>query len=428
MSADSILTHVVGAVAVIICVSHAVGRLFRRIRQPEVIGQLLAGIVLGSSALGRLPGQVSQTIFPSQIVEYLNVISQLALIAFLFAVGYELDLRVLRRQRRRVPAIAAVTFFVPAVLGIASVYAFGTLYRSVGDSPVHTQGFALFMGVAVAITAVPVLASIIEERRILDSEVGVTALASAALIDAVGWIALAAAIVLGNVSSTSHRSWWITVSALSGYVAVGWFLVRPLLARLLNTSGSSRAVRVPVATALALSSAWVTAYLGLHVFFGALFAGLIMPRRPDGRPDPELLRSAHQTGGLLLPVFFMVAGLSVDVGTLNSPGLLLLGIILVIAVLGKIGAGFAAGKWAGLSTRDSAAVGIMLDTRGLTELIAVNAALTVGLIHQRLYTILVLMALITTVSTGPLLSWLERSRTPRTGSLDPGKLVGCEEK
>ncbi|MBO0802399.1 MAG: cation:proton antiporter [Nocardiopsaceae bacterium] len=392
--------------------------LFRRIRQPQVVGQLLAGIALGPSLLGRFGGPVFHAIFPGTIIPYLNVTSQVALILFLFAVGYELDLGVLRRQRGSVPAIGVAAFFAPALMGLGSVAAFSGLYRSAGEFHPKMPEFALYMAVALSITAVPVLASIVRERGITASVPGVTALASAALIDALGWLMLAGVLLLASASSSSQRPWWSTVGLLIGYVAIGLFIVRPVLRRCLIEGiarkagrGGSLAFYVPVAVAVAMCSAWVTSALGLHVIFGAFFGGLIMPRRKDGTPDPDLLRPMNQAGGILLPVFFMVAGLSVNITMLGWPDLALLGIVLVIAVAGKLGAGFLTGRCTGLGGRDSAAVGALLNTRGLTELVALNVGLAAGLINQRLYTVLVLMALATDLMTGPLLSLL-RVRPP----------------
>ena len=407
MSTDAIVTHVVAAVAVIIAASYAVGLLFRRVRQPEVIGQLLAGIVLGPTVLGRVGGPVSHAIFPRQIVPYLNVTSQIALVLFLFAVGYELDLRVLRQQRATVPVIAAVTFIVPALLGMLTAYAFESLLRGAGEPDTAKLEFILFIGVAVSITAVPVLASIVAEWRIAATVPGVTALAAAALIDAVGWLMLAGVLVLASVSLNGSHAWLRTVAELACYVVIGILVIRPLLRKWLSRPTAVPGSYVPVAVAFAMASAWVTAALGLHVIFGAFFAGVIVPRQRDGEPAEDLLRPVAQAGKTLLPVFFMVAGLSVDIASMRGADFAILSIVLVVAVLGKLGAGFLAARWTGFGARDAAAVGSLLNTRGLTELIALNIGLSAGIIHQELYTVLVVMAVLTTMATGPLLALLK---------------------
>lgn len=434
MSADSIVMHVVGAIAVIIGASYATGLLFRRLRQPEVVGQLLAGVALGPSVLGRFADHASHEIFPAQIIPYLNVTSQVALVLFLFAVGYELDLRVLRTRRGAIPVIAAATFIVPALLGAGSAYAFESVFAKLGEPGAGRPTFLLFMGVAVSITAVPVLASIVGERGIGATVPGVTALAAAALIDAVGWLVLAWVLLLASASSAGHRAWPVTGALLACYVLAGVFVVRPLLRKWLLRRNSVLGNYVPVAVVLAMGSAWATAALGLHVIFGAFFAGLIMPRRDDGVTDVRLIQPVSQAGHLLLPVFFMVAGLSVNVSTvMSTSNFEVLAIVLVVAVLGKLGAGFVASRAVRLGIRESAVVGVLLNTRGLTELIALNIGLAAGIIHQGLYTVLVLMALLTTIATGPLLSLLTPSRSPESRlppeiALNPTQACRAEPK
>jgi K+:H+ antiporter len=417
VSIDSIVTHVAAAVAVITFLAYVVGQLFRRMGQPEVIGQLFAGIALGPSLLGRLPGNVLGTLFPAAVVPYLNVISQVALILFLFAVGYELDLRLLRQWRKAVPLLSVSTFVVPMLLGVSSVYVFANWYRSVGESRTGTVAFILFMGVAQSITAVPVLASIITERRIATTIPGVMALTSAALIDVAGWLTLAGVLVLASASSSAHRPWIVTAALLVGYVAVMLLVVRPVVKSWLRRPGTVLANKIPVAVAITMGSAWATAALGLHVIFGAFFAGLIMPRQSDGAPDTDLLQPVIGAGRLLLPLFFVISGLSVNIGALHAKDFELLGVLTAIAILGKAGAGFVAARAGGLGRQDAAVTGVLLNTRGLTELIALNVGLQAGIIHQELYTILVLMAMVVTAATGPLLSLL-RAREP---VLDAGR-------
>lgn len=403
---DSIVTHVTAAVALIIALSYAVGQLCRRIRQPEVVGQLFVGIALGPSLLGRLRPGVMHAIFPSSIVSYLNVVSQVALILFLFGVGNELDLRLLRRRGKAVGVIAVSTFVVPMLLGIGSVYLLGdSLYRGAGQSRTADLAFILFMGVAVSITALPVLAAIVTERGYATTVPGVTAMASAGMNDALGWLALAAALFAASASAAGRRPLIVTALLVAVFIAAAWFAVRPALKWWLSRPGAVVTGKVPVAIAVAMCLAWISAALGLHVIFGAFLAGVIMPRKADSVPDVDLLRPVFDVGRLLIPVFFIVSGLSVNVGALNGSDLLLFVIVVAIAVAGKVGAGSLAARLSGLDGRQSASVGVMLNTRGLTELIALNAGLQAGIIHQQLYTILVLMALVTTAATGPALEW-----------------------
>jgi len=385
-------------------------------RQPEVIGQLLTGIALGPSILGRFAGGISHVLFPAKILPYLNVTSQVALVLFLFAVGYEIDLRVIGRQRRTVPVISVAAFVIPAALGIMSVFLFERYFRAIGEPRANSVQFILFMAVAVSITAVPVLASIIRERGLMTAVPAVMAMASAALIDALGWLLLAGVLVMASGTSSGRRPWDITVFLLAAYVAVALMVVRPALRKLLHRRHAVLANNVPIAVAFAMGSAWVTATLGLHVIFGAFLAGVIMPRQPDGIPDIDLLRPILGAGRLLLPVFFIVSGLSVNIGMLRAKDFALLGLICAVAIVGKVGAGFLAGAVTGMGRRDSLVVGVLLNARGLTELIALNVGLQAGIIHQRLYSVMVLMALVMTVITGPLLSVVYSPRLSRAGT------------
>jgi Kef-type K+ transport system membrane component KefB len=253
-----------------------------------------------------------------------------------------------------------------------------------------------------------VLASIIGERGLASTVPGATAMASAACIDALDWVMLAGVLVLASVSSSSHRSWGMLLLLLAGYIVVAIFVVRPILLRWLRRPTAVVANNVPMAVAVAMGSAWATAALGLHVIFGAFLAGAIMPRQQDGAADPDLLRSVLQAGRLLLPLFFVVSGLSVNIGMLHARDFELLGILCVMAIIGKIGAGFLAGMLTRMGKRDALLIGVLLNARGLTELIALNVGLQAGIIHQRLYTVLVVMAIVMTVVTGPLLTFVGR--------------------
>jgi Kef-type K+ transport system membrane component KefB len=412
MSIDALVTHVMASTAIIIGVSYLSGAALRRLRQPEVIGQIFAGIALGPSILGQLPGHLDTILVPRQVVPYLTVVAQIALVLFLFAVGYQLDLRGLRRQRQVVPIVALMAFTVPMLLGGGSALAFGSLYLP-SNGTVHRNAFVLFIAVAMSITAVPVLASIIAERRVADSRPGVVAMTSAGMIDAIAWLALLVVLLIGGTSSAGDRSLPMTLAMLGGYVLVMVNGVRPALRRWLYRSGAPVPRDVSMIVAVAMTSAWATSALGLHVIFGAFLAGLIMPRTVDGAHDAKLVRPLQETGNLLLPMFFVVAGLPVDIGRLHAQDFPLLGIVCAIAIVGKIGGGTLGARLGGMAPRDATVVGVLLNTRGLTELIALNIGLQAGIIDRRLYTILVMMALLTTVLTGPLLSLLRFPRQSR---------------
>ncbi|GAA3275706.1 cation:proton antiporter [Dactylosporangium vinaceum] len=409
---EAIVVRVVLAVAVITALSYLLGVIARRIGQPAVVGQLFAGILLGPSVLGRLPGNPGTALIPLVIRPYLTVVAQLALVLFLFFVGYELNRKLLRRRMHAVPLIAVSAFVVPMLLGAGSTVVFADWFAATGAPAVEHQAFVLFVAVALSITAVPVLAGIIAERGLGGTVVGVVAMTSAGIIDALGWLALTGAMLKADAGG-GQRPWAVTLLLLVVYVLVMVFVARPLLGRLRRgalAAGRSAASLLPVAATFAMASAWVTGALGLHVILGAFIAGLVMPRDEDGQPDPALLTAVEKAGGVLLPVFFVVSGLATDVGALRAADLGLLGVICVAATVGKLGAGLLAARLSGLSWRDATSVGIMLNTRGLTELAVLNVGLQAGFISGRLYTVFVLMALLTTAATGPLLGLLGRRR------------------
>ncbi|MGW2686569.1 cation:proton antiporter [Streptomyces sp. NPDC001414] len=406
MSTDSLVTHVIAALALVITASWVFGTAARRLRQPPVVGQLLAGVALGPSLLGLAPGGVYETLFPAQITPVLTAVAQVALALYLFAVGYELDLGQLR-HRRAVTSVSLSGFAIPMLVGAGLVVLLPGGFRSVnGGHPIDAT-FTLYMAVALSITAVPVLAGIIRDQGLAGSRPATIAMAAAGVIDALSWPVLAVCLIGGEDGSL--RAWFTRTALLAAYVLVMVLVVRRVLAWWLNRSGAVLADPVPLATALTLLSAWATSALGLHVIFGALLAGMIMPRQRDGVPDSRVLRPLQETGGLLLPVFFTVSGMSVRLDGLHAADLLLLLALCVAAVVGKVAAGaLSARGGAGLPWRDSLLIGVLLNTRGLTELIVLNVGLQAGVIGPRLYALLVIMALVTTVATGPLTAWLHR--------------------
>ncbi|MFJ2162738.1 cation:proton antiporter [Streptomyces sp. NPDC087856] len=406
MDTDSLVTHVLAALALVITASWALGALARRLRQPPVIGQLLAGIALGPSLLGLTPHGIYAALFPEEIKPVLTALAQVALALFLFAVGYELDLGQLR-QRRAVTTVSLSGFALPMVMGAGLVVLLPGAFRSVnGGRPVDAN-FTLYMAVALSITAVPVLASIIRDQGLAGSRPATIAMAAAGVIDVLSWPILAVCLIGGGRDSLGD--WLTRTGLLMAYVLVMVFAVRRLLVWWMNRPGSVLTDPVPVATALTLASAWATNALGLHVIFGALLAGVVMPRQRDGIPDSRVLRPLQETGSLLLPVFFTVSGLSVQLGEVRLSDLLLLLALCAAAVVGKVAAGsLSARRGARLAWRDSVVVGVLLNTRGLTELIVLNVGLQAGLIGPRLYALLIIMALVTTAATGPLIRSLRQ--------------------
>lgn len=403
---DRVAAEVIGAIAVVVALSSLLGAAARRCGQPTVIGQILTGILLGPSLLGRLPGHVTSRLFPDQVIPYLTVLAQVAVVIFMFAVGYEIELKSLRGRGRAVPLVAASALLVPMSLGMACVLLLRPDFAALGERSVG-HSFVLFMGVATSITALPVLAAIVRERGLAGTTAGVVAMAAAGIMDVSAWLVLAAALV-GTSHSTS-LSMPVTLLLTSGFVAVMLLVVRPVLSWWMRRPQSVMSNPVAIAFVLATGSAWVIASLGLHPVFGGFLAGLTMRGR-NAAPDADVLRSMDQAGNLLLPLFFVVTGLSLNVGTVYGDALVLLVVIFILASAGKLVPAYAVSRACGLQPRQSATVAALVNTRGLTELIALNVALDAGIINQRLFTILVLMALITTLMTGPLLSQIRPSR------------------
>jgi Kef-type K+ transport system membrane component KefB len=396
------------AVAVILAVAYLLGGLARRLRQPAVMGHLLAGVVLGPSLLGALGGNLTETLIPLDTRHDLSLLAQFALILFSFSLGSELDRRELRRRPRAVPLIATTTFVVPLALGAAFAFGLRHWYKPAGAP---TSAFVLFIAVAVAITALPVLASIIREHRLTRSAPAAIALTSAALVDGIGWLVLAVALL--DARGGAGRSWATTLGLLAAYTGAMVLIVRPALKAWLWRPATPPRLRILVALAVAVVSGWVTAELGLHVVLGAFFAGILMPRREDGGEDAALMGPIRAAGVLLLPLFLTLAGLSTNIGALNARDVATFVLVCAIAVIGKLGVGWAAARAGGLNRRDSAMVGVLLNTRGVTELVVLSVGLKAGIIGPRLYTVFVLMALVTSASTGPMLAAIRRSELSR---------------
>ena len=414
---DNLIAVVIGDIALVLVVSSLLGALSRRFRQPAVIGQILAGIMLGPSVLGRIPGDLTSRLFPAQALPYLTVISQVAVAIFMFGVGYEINQKSFRQRYRTALLVAAGALFVPMFLGAGSAVVLKSAFSALGQSN-FSHSFVLFMGVSTSITALPVLAAIMRERGISGTVAGVTAITAAGIMDVVAWIALAAATV--GTASRPGRPWPVTLVLITGFALMMALIVRPALRWWISRSQAVLANQLPLALALTLGSAWVTASLGLHAVFGGLLAGLTMPGK-DGTPDPDVLRPMEDVSGVLLPLFFVVTGLSVNVSALDGTAFGLLALLATIASVGKAGPGYAAARIGGLSRTDAATVAALVNTRGLTELIALNLGLSAGLITERLFSVLVLMAVVTTMMTAPMLSLIRRRE--RSAATEP---VGVE--
>jgi Kef-type K+ transport system membrane component KefB len=402
------LPHVLLALVVILVVSRLMGSAFRWLRQPPVVGEVLAGILLGPSLLGRVAPGALAYLLPPTVAPYLGVIAQVGVILFMFLVGLEFDPAVLRQRMQSTIAISHASITLPFLLGTLLALA---LYPRVSTRDVPFTAFALFLGVSMSITAFPVLARILTDRGIQRTRLGVVALTCAAVDDATAWCLLA--FVVSVVNAGGGAGAVRTVLLTAAYVGLLLLLRRPmeLLVRRRDEGGLTPEVLTMVFVAL-LASALITDTIGVHAIFGAFLLGVIVPH--DSRIAHDLRE--HLSGivmVLLLPAFFAFTGLRTQVGLLSrsSDWLLLLGIVL-IASLGKVGGSLAAARLTGLGWRDAASRGVLMNTRGLVELIVLNIGLDLHVLSPLLFAMLVLMALLTTMATAPLLDLLQAAPAP----------------
>lgn len=411
------ITHFVGASALVLVAAHAAGWLARRLRQPYIVGQLSAGIALGPSLLGALAPDAYASLFPEEIGPALTGFAQFALVVFLFAVGYELDLRILGDRARASLTVALASFVVPMTVGCGGALLFSERLHELGMPRDLSPAMVVFAGVALSITAVPVLTAIVRENELSRSVPGVVAVSAAGVLDAVCWAVLAAALIHSG-GEEAALDWPWRVALAVGFVTVMVLAARPVLRRLLWRTRLEPSLRLALLIGFALGSAWVTHSLGLHVIFGALLAGVVVPREEGGTLEADLLRPLHDVSSLLLPFFFVMSGQSVALNGMNGTGWAVLLAVTVLAVTTKIGSGTLAARLGGLDRHDARTVGVLLSARGLTELIALEAGFRAGLLSAPLYTVLVFMALATTLFTQPLLL-LTRRLAGRSRPADP---------
>jgi K+:H+ antiporter len=393
------------AVAVVMLVARAFGWLAVRLRQPRVMGEVAAGIALGPTLLGALFPGLEAAIFPSDVVPIIGVVANLGLIFYVFLVGLEIDPTQLRGRVTQAVAVSNTGVFVPMALGLLVAL---PIFGLVGpDKPF--VAFALFMGVAMSITAFPVLARIIVERRMLKRPIGALALASAAIDDISAWFLIALATAVAAASG-SFGDVARTVGLAAAFVLLMVFGARRVLARV--ATAYDEAGRVPVGWIMAifagvLVSAYLTEEIGIAVIFGAFVMGAIMPRHA-GLTEDVTRRVEDFVVVLLLPLFFAYTGLRTNMTLLDSwPLVLLTLVLLVVAVVGKFGGTLLAARVTGLGWKESAVLGTLMNTRGLTELIVLNLALEKGVISPALFAALVIMALVTTFMAGPVLRLLD---------------------
>jgi Kef-type K+ transport system membrane component KefB len=390
-------------VLIVIGGSRLVGWAFRSIDQPLVIGEIVAGIALGPSLLGWLAPDLSGLLFPPATIPFLNVLSQIGLIFFMFLIGLELDPKYLKGNLKTAIVTSGVSIIVPfSLAGILSLF----IYPIVSNASVSFTAFALFLGAAMSITAFPVLARIITENNLQNTRLGTLALTCAAVDDVTAWCLLALAIAVTRTNSMAGAVPTIVYSVLyiGAMLTVGRWLLG-MLSNYYDRTGKLSQLLLAGIYMGVVTSALITEAIGIHLIFGAFLLGAAMPK------NPGLVRKiAEKTEDFvlifLLPIFFAYSGLKTQIGLLNSPELWgLCAAILGVAIIGKYFGAYYAARSCKIDKREASALGWLMNTRGLTELIVLNIGLELGVISPLLFTMLVIMALVTTFMTSPLLEW-----------------------
>jgi Kef-type K+ transport system membrane component KefB len=376
--------------ALVLALCQAMGLLARRLSQPPVVGEIVAGVLLGPTLFH---GWIADTLFPLSVRPMLSALANVGVALFMFLVGTELDHRSVRAHGRVVGWVSTGSLVVPFGLGTA----LGMWLRP-GD-----VRLALFLGTAMAVTAFPVLARIINDRGLVGTRVGAIALASAAVGDVVAWTLLAVIVAAGGTP-------WRLLFAVP-YLLLMTTVVRKALRdpRVLKPGASSTTAIVVCGVLL---SGGLTELMGLHFIFGAFLFGLVMPKAGAQRLHTDVMARIGQLATLFLPVYFVVAGFGVDLSTLDAGGLGLLGLILVAAMGGKFAGVYTVARLSGMTARPAGALATLMNTRGLTELVLLTVGRQAGLLDTRLYSLMVAMAVLTTVMSGPLLRlFLRRDET-----------------
>lgn len=390
----------------IILIARIFGILFKKIGQPAVIGEIIAGIFLGPSFLGHYFPDYAGFLFPEKSLGNLQFLSQIGLILFMFVIGMELDLKILKNKAKDAVVISHASIIFPFALGITLAY---FIYRRFAPDGIHFLSFALFMGIAMSITAFPVLARIVQERGLSKTRLGTIAITCAAADDVTAWCILAAVIAIVKAGSVLSAVYTLVMAVV--YVWLMLQLVKPFLQRLGDKYSSKESLSKPVVAIFfitLLASAYVTEIIGIHALFGAFLAGAVMPSNVSFRNVfIEKVEDVSQV--LLLPLFFVFTGLRTQIGLLNDPYLWqVCALIVLLAVVGKFAGSALAAKFVGQSWRDSLSIGVLMNTRGLVELIVLNIGYDLGVLSPEVFAMLVIMALLTTMMTGPGLSLINR--------------------
>lgn len=399
------------AIVVIVVVARAVGWLFRRIHQPPVVGEIFAGILLGPSMLGAVWPAATEGLFPSTVLPFVDVLAQFGLIFFMFLVGLEFDPRLLRGRAHAAGLVSHASIVVPFLLGLALGLA---LYSRFGSGSGGFVPFALFLGVSMSVTAFPVLARILNDTGLRSTRLGAMALVCAAVDDLTAWCLLAIVVAVARADGVASALPTVGMALL---FTVGMLLVvRPLVGRLMARRSAHGELGPEVLALLfvgVLLSALATDRIGVHAIFGAFLFGAVLPQG-SSLVAQVVDKLEDFTVLLLLPLFFALTGLRTEIGLIGSDVQLwaICLLVLVVALAGKLGGSTVAGRLAGLQRREAVALGVLMNSRGLVELVVLNVGLDLGIIPPTLFAMLVLMALVTTFMTTPVLTLIGRHDVP----------------
>jgi Kef-type K+ transport system membrane component KefB len=406
------LTVLLAQIVVILLTTRCMGLAVRTLRQPTVVGEMLAGILLGPSLLGWIAPSVPASLFPAESLIHLSSLSQIGLVLFMFLVGSELNIGELRRLGWAAVITSNAGVAAPFLLGAALSF---LLYPDLSPEGVPLLHIAVFVGTAMSVTAFPVLARILVETNLLSTRVGTVAIACAAVDDVFAWSLLAGVVLLVRGPPDAGPI-QLTLAGSGAFVLFMILVARPLLARLRwidPERGVLARERLAILLVLAFASAWISERLGLHAVFGAFLMGCVLPR--DRRLAQGLEEGLAGAIALLLPLFFAETGLRTSVRLLDSGTLWGLCILIVlVAVAGKLGGVMLAARGGGMPWSEAAALGVLMNTRGLMELVILRVGLDVGVITPTLFAMMVIMALVTTFMTTPILGWLGSERLRRS--------------
>jgi len=395
------LAILLAQIVAIILVARIFGWICKKIGQPTVVGEIMAGIFLGPSLVGMYFPEFSAALFPSESLGNLQFLSQIGLILFMFVIGMELDLNVLRNKAHDAVVISHASIIFPFALGIGLAY---FVYETFAPANVQFLSFGLFMGIAMSITAFPVLARIVQERGIHKTRLGTMVITCAAADDITAWCLLAAVIAIVKAGSFVSAIYIIMLAAL--YVLVMLKVVRPFLKRVGDLHASKENLSKPIVAIFFLTlliSSYATEVIGIHALFGAFMAGAIMPENVKFR-SLFIEKVEDVALVLLLPLFFVFTGLRTQIGLLNDPYLWkVTAMIILVAVIGKVAGSALAARFVGQGWKDSLVIGALMNTRGLMELVVLNIGYDLGVLTPEIFAMMVIMALVTTMMTGPAL-------------------------